>query len=150
LVGGGTDRITGIWGSSADDVWMISAGSNLRHYTKGTWSVSKSLAYPQALNAIWGSGPNDVWVVGNVGSLLHFDGTSWEKRDAGTVTKLAGVSGTAKDDVWIVGDGGTILHFDTKLETVLSPTTKALSVVRAVSKSSAWALGSAIFLRYGT
>jgi hypothetical protein len=82
LVPGNVKRSSGIWGTSAADVWIVSTRGRIHHWdgkslvvtvTAKGWDVLDS-----NLHAVSGSGPNDVWVVGD-NVALHRN----NRRDGG-------------------------------------------------------------------
>jgi hypothetical protein len=108
--------LRGIWGSSANDVWLVGDSGTIRHFGPNAteWAAIPSPTF-ETLHSVWGSGPNDVWAVGETGTILHWDGTSWRSSVAAfPVNKkkphLYGVWGSGPNDVWIVGDGGALRY----------------------------------------
>jgi len=137
-VGGLKGTVTGIWGSSPDDVWIlvdnrrtngnyqgsaIEAGKTMRGRpaapgvdTKGdklAWTVVDSQA-TVVLRGIWGSSADDVWAVGDHGTIRRFQANDlrWQIIDSPTNANLRAIWGTGPRDIWVVGDDGTILHWD--------------------------------------
>ncbi len=137
-VGGLKGTVTGIWGSSPDDVWIlvdnrrtnnnyqgspIEAGKTLHGRpaaagadTKGdtlAWTVVDSQA-TVVLHGIWGSSAADVWAVGDHGTIRHIypNDLRWQVVDSPTTANLRAIWGTGPNDIWVVGDEGTILHYD--------------------------------------
>jgi hypothetical protein len=103
--------LLGVWGSAANDVWVVgNPGANLR------WNGETWLAVPsgttESLRAVWGSGTSDVWAVGGAGAIVHWDGTTWTAVPSGTTQTLCGVWSSGPNDAWAVGGGGAILHWD--------------------------------------
>ena len=108
--------LTGIWGSSASDVWAIGDKGTIRRFTAGAerWEIVPSPT-TEPLRAIWGAAANDVWAVGDNGTILHWDGTTWKPAVAAFPVNrkkpdLHGVWGAGPNDVWIVG-ATLALHF---------------------------------------
>ncbi len=117
------------------------------------------LKYPQALTPI---AANDIWVVGNAKTTItgpiataHWNGSNWtlfSPPQVGSEEKeLNGVDGVASDDVWAVGayDVKTLVErWDgSRWQVVASPnagtnTSNMLTSVDALSRTSAWAVGS--------
>ena len=124
------------------------------------------LKYPQALAPI---AANDIWAVGNrtpsVNSDIttaHWDGSSWTLFSTPTLgtggREMNGADGVATDDVWAVGAYAAtganryktlVEHWDgSKWQVVTSPnvggstTLNTLTSVDALSRTSAWAVGS--------
>lgn len=109
--------LSAVWGSSANDVWVVGSGGTALHWDGADWTTT-SVGSLYSLYAIWGSGPNDVWAVSTPGAIYHttgfVDGTAqWSRApdiaDAGTDALSAGkvaraVWGTSASDVWIGGD----------------------------------------------
>lgn len=118
----GTDAtLRGIWGSTADDIYVIghmgSDGPTLMHYDGATWeSHGDRIPGLIDLEGIWGSGPTDIFVVGVVagsgddrGRVLHFDGRAWSIVSSGW-PHLVDVRGTVDGRVFAVGQFGYVIE----------------------------------------
>jgi cysteine-rich repeat protein len=120
-------RITGLWASSANDVFATATGA-VFHFNGSSWSLMTlppSVAGTLELYAVWGSGPADVYAAGEV--LIHYDGTSWSTLSLGVPAFLTAIDGTGPNDVWVVAEGGLVFHFDgVGFSRVPSGTTQAL------------------------
>jgi hypothetical protein len=57
-----------IWGSAADDVYLLTGGQ-IWHFDGRTWK--KVYTGKLGLSDIWGSSASDVFVVGENGTILH-------------------------------------------------------------------------------
>jgi hypothetical protein len=73
--------LSGVWGRSADDVWVIGEHGNIFHWDGCTWSPSKSNTSSYLLY-VTGSVPNAGWVLGYAESgqssgTLHWNGSGW-------------------------------------------------------------------------
>jgi hypothetical protein len=122
----GAARITGMWGSSADDLWLVGDNSEtvkwqLGWTMHGTRTKKGAFAWVEVdsqtsgvLEAVWGSSASDVWAVGDKGAIRHLGAgeTRWEIVTSPTKEPLHAVWGSSASDVWAVGDSGTILHWD--------------------------------------
>jgi len=115
-----TAILRGIWGSSANDVWVVGDTGTIRHFGPNATEAEIVESRTRSnLNAVWGSGPNDIWIVGDNGTILHFDGTSWSESVAAFSVgqkkpHLYGVWGSGSDDVWIVGNDIALHHGPTQ------------------------------------
>ncbi len=105
---GMTSRLTGVWGSSASDVYVTasSLGSlapvpTLLHFNGTAWTAAMHAAI---LEGIWGSGPGDILVSGREG-LARFDGTRWamDPRTA-DAAPLHALWASGPDDAWAAGE----------------------------------------------
>lgn len=150
-----------IWGSGANDVWMLDPSGagrvpgTMLHWDGTAWSYVPSIS--AQFSAIWGTGPNDVWAVGNGGVIAHWDGGSWTQVASGTTAPLATIWGSAPDDVWAAGSyaSGTaasaLLHWDgaawTKVEvpgfTVAAGSYLTIARIWGSGPSDVWAAGTA-------
>ncbi len=103
--GGGGDGQ--VWGTGANDVWVMSGSSQLAHYDGAQWKAV-DLDIVGDLSAVWGPAPNDLWAAGTAGAIAHYDGASWTQLThqpigAPFLRQLLSVHGTSSRDIWIVG-----------------------------------------------
>ena len=69
-------KFSGVWGSSANDVYSVGADGSILHYDGSSWSsMDSSTGY--WLGGVWGSSASDVFAVGGNGTILHYDGSNW-------------------------------------------------------------------------
>jgi hypothetical protein len=100
---------TGIWGSSASDIFVVGLEGTILHYDGRHWLRMPSPT-KQSLYELWGTSGTNVFAVGQGGTILHYDGRQWSGMLSPTQQNLYAVSGTSATDVFVVGDGGIILH----------------------------------------
>src|SRR6185369_11902051 len=94
--------LTGVWGSAADDVWIVGGPSDSVLHWDGSVISAVSTGTTASLLGVWGSGSADVWAVGHTdgpGIILHWDGSAWSAAAVGDITKLNCVWGTGPTDV---------------------------------------------------
>jgi hypothetical protein len=73
----GSSVITGVWGTSANDVFVGGWG-RIWHFNGSTWQsqdVSEHL-----LLRLHGTGPNNVYAVGEQSFIAHYDGAHWSAQ----------------------------------------------------------------------
>lgn len=134
-----TACLTGVWGSSPADVFVVADDGAVLRFDGSTWSMLRA-ADGQWLAAVWGSAADDVYAAGG-GRILHYDGTGWTEAWSGAGS-LHGIWGSAGDDVFAVGDYGLILHFDgSAWSTMDSGTTTALASVWGAAPDDVFATG---------
>jgi hypothetical protein len=123
------DTLQGIWGSSADDIYVVGDSGTIVHYDGASWSTVATGTTEQNLKAVWGSSGNDVWTVGdrrNVGggnyrfTIVHGtdNGSTWTDLAVTSGQNLKSIWGSSATDIWAVGDAWrsgssdryTILH----------------------------------------
>jgi hypothetical protein len=146
--GGGVDRVdtflypstinqpgapVDISGSSADDVWVLTASGDVIHFDGSSWQATDvppiyspdQRLYPKA---IYAAGQDDVWTVGYGGSgratyigyTQHWDGSAWTTEstpfDGQDPSFFRDIDGSGPDDIWVAGDAGylgdILLHWD--------------------------------------
>lgn len=93
--------VTGLWASSAGDVWASdSAGELLRTRDHGrTWTVTP--AGPGPLLAVGGAGPDDIYAVGEVGAIVRV-------RDGGR--KVDARPSPVRESLRAVWAGGEVVY----------------------------------------
>ncbi len=174
----GTPSIRGIWGSSANDVWMVADNSVYIPHERGltlhgtpidggppetdagfpldplVWTKVDSQSNV-TLEGVWGSSAADVWAVGRLGTIRHITPADdrWQRVASPTLEDLNWVWGSGPNDVWAVGYGGTILHYDgrsfSKATAELPLGAKpALRGVWGSGPNDVWIVGEGIVLHY--
>src|SRR5512140_1354517 len=140
---GTTANLTGVWGTSASDVWAV--GDNvILHYNGANWSVSGTTAL---LRGIWGSSSSNVWAVGWQplaqgifgAALLHYDGTSWSSIPMNELPLVA-ISGNSASDIWCVTEFGALLHYN-GTSWVTAVQSSSANSIWSTSPSDVWAVG---------
>lgn len=135
-------HFSGVWGSSASDVFAVGNRGTILHFDGSRWSRQKS-GTGKNLSAVWVASPTDAVAVGLDGVILHFDGRGWETEKSGTSKSLLAVWGSSASDVYAVGRGGTILHFDGRAWTRQpSPTRFDLNAAWGTSPTDVSAAGA--------
>lgn len=112
--------LSGVWGSSSDDVFIVggtSSDGEIHHFDGNAWSAMEVPADVGLLSWSFGFSSNDVWSVGLRGAVVHYDGTSWTEVSSNTDEDLWGVWGSSPNDIYIVGGNVfsgevTILHWN--------------------------------------
>ncbi|AKU96509.1 Type IV fimbrial biogenesis protein PilY1 [Labilithrix luteola] len=113
----------GIWGTSANDLWVIGQKGGVRHSNGAVgnggganqWTLLKNTFTADNLLGIWGSSNSDIWIVGEGGTIRHWSNDAsreWEIVPSPTTETLRAVWGSGPRDVWATGDNGTIIHWD--------------------------------------
>ena len=111
--------LLGIWGSSADDIFVVGAKGTILHYDGSGWtSMASGAGYD--LHSVWGSSVRDVYAVGALGTILHYNGVAWAPMSSGTTGWLRSVWGRAANDVFAVDESGNVLHSDGNTWRVMS------------------------------
>jgi hypothetical protein len=111
-------ELTGVWGSSASDVFAVGYNDKnlgvILHYDGSSWSIMTVDTIRVNFAGVWGSSASDVFAVGayKLGkSIMHYDGSSWLLMTNGINAALSGVWGSSASDVFAVGWNGMILHY---------------------------------------
>lgn len=117
LSAGTTVELHGVWGTAANDVYVVGAGGTVLRYDGAKLSPMAS-GTQTTLRGVWGSGASAVYAVGGDkqdGVVLRHDGSKWaalhQQKDAG----LYSVWGSGASDVHAVGygsSGGVALRYD--------------------------------------
>ena len=152
MISGTTNTLESVWGSSADDVFVVGGGGTIMHYDGNSWT-SMSSGTTEPLYDIWGSGPDNVFAVGGgfdaAGTIVHYDGTAWTEMTSGATERLWGVWGSSSDDVFVVGEEGTILHYNGNSWSAMnSGITSGFRGVWGTSSSNVYAVGGSTVIHY--
>ena len=79
-----------IWGSAADDVWIVGPGGDLDktiyHYDGVKWKTD-GISRPLSLLSVWGFGKNNVWFGGMDGRLWYYDGNNLKEHSRFETTR---------------------------------------------------------------
>ena len=134
-----------IWGSAADDLYVVKSSAHVSHYAAGAWA-SEVMTHGFCTD-IWGTSATDIWVVGwdnGDPHMQHFDGASWAYVSPPNSEGLWGVHASSPSDAWAVGGKANVLHFDGSGWTISSSelVNNTLYGVWAVSPTNVWAVGS--------
>ena len=94
LTPSGVAALFKVWGSGADDVYVVGDVGVVLHYDGSDWS-ELLVGAEDDLVAVWGTGPDNVVAVGgrSNGIVAHWNGTEWRTE---FVTPLPGLNG-----VWL-------------------------------------------------
>ena len=66
--------VNAIWGSGADDVYVLAnGGADLLHWNGSTWKTMSQFSVNAGvfMYALWGTGPNNLYAGGDAGTILH-------------------------------------------------------------------------------
>jgi hypothetical protein len=111
---GGLDGFD-VWGSSADDVFVVGktlVGGSIAHYDGDVWTTTYTTKH--GLYGVWGSSAKDVYAVGESSTILHYDGVSWTPLDPppdGNSKTFQDVWGSSSSDIFVVGSD-RVYHYD--------------------------------------
>ncbi|HZI13223.1 MAG TPA: hypothetical protein VE153_22775 [Myxococcus sp.] len=109
-----------VHGTSAEDVWAVSANGLLRR-NGGTWSgvdLGNPLTNSERLTGVYAASPSAVWVVSaedfsvTNGRIRRWNGSSTSQEHVLEGQVLHAVHGSSASDVWAVGKGGAAVHRD--------------------------------------
>jgi hypothetical protein len=96
-----------VWGSAADDVYVVGQVGVILHFDGTGWTHQPS-GSTSVLVTVAGSSATDVYAVGGPPfALLHNDGTGWKSEEPpGIASGLGGVAFGANGDLFAVGLAG--------------------------------------------
>jgi hypothetical protein len=106
-------QVLDIWGSAADDVFILRDGNSVLHYDGTAWTDGPAYATP-SFRDVWVDAQGGAFAVGASGTVYRGEtsgyGRRWYRMPSGTEENLMGVWGDG-DDAVAVGDQGTILRY---------------------------------------
>lgn len=107
-----------MWGSSPQDIWMVSGpgeSGDVAHFDGKLWTRDEQVsAFGGTPAAVWGTGqPGEVWMLKGA-RLLRHDGKAWQdlKVQFPLNIVLKSMWGSSAQTIWIAGetDGGATSH----------------------------------------
>lgn len=98
-----------VWGTSAEQVFVVGQRGVLLAYDGTTWTAEES-GTGEDLVSLWGTAPDNILAVGGRqnGVVAHYDGDGWTSRVLDFVPGLNGVWMRRADIAHVGGVGGTI------------------------------------------
>ncbi len=94
------DSYEGMWGASANDVFVLAWDGTVLRYDGATWGTSLPSPAATTVGGIFGLSGSDVWIGIGAGAA-HFDGTTWSMYAVSDYTNWAGAFwGFSTNDIW--------------------------------------------------
>jgi len=122
MASGTTSGLTGVWGTSATNVFAVDGQGVIYRFDGASWSEAYRANFQ--LDDIWAGSPAGVFAVGRfnfpsaVDDIVHYDGANWttaRAQNLDTDEAFASIWGSSATDVFAVGttfDYGLIMHYD--------------------------------------
>jgi hypothetical protein len=139
--------LNAVWGSAADDVWVVGSDGVIFHFDGKTLQPVPSTT-TRSLHALSGTGPDDIWAAGDEGTTLHWDGNRFEFIERWEIATILGINAIAPDNVWIVGliptdRVGFVRHYDgVEWSTAPVPGSASLWEIWSSSPEDIWLVGT--------
>lgn len=101
LRNGGT---RGIFGSLADDVWLVGSARKLYHFDGTAFSLvpGPDDEWGCDLGGGFATSKKNAWLSGGSGCIFHWDGSAWKKTETGMKETIYSIHGSDPDNVWAV------------------------------------------------
>jgi hypothetical protein len=143
-IGGVTDSLLAVWGSSPDEIFAVGANGTALHYQGTSWQPT-STGLTHYLRGVWGSSPDNVFAVSDshsgTGKIIRWQGSAWTESLSASVPFKA-IWGSGPDFIVAVAAGGRIYHFDGNVWTEQSSgTAEDLRGVWGSSPTNVYAVG---------
>lgn len=114
--------LSSVWGSSANDVWVVGAFGSVLHWDGKAWASVPAPTHV-SLRAIWGTGPGDVWAVSSPDAIFRSTGFSNGTTQWTVATPVKDMTGetpavvntvwsSAPGDVWVGGEATGVIRDD--------------------------------------
>jgi hypothetical protein len=103
-----------VWGTSADNVFILGAMGRVYHYDGDTWERT-DLGQSVELGILGGSPDNGVFAAGHNGMIFHYDGEEWSQVLEAEGTRFRGIWGSSSGDVYASGSSyevGAIFRYN--------------------------------------
>ncbi len=135
---GTTSTLFGVWGTAADNVWIVGGdpignGDDdvVLHWNGSDLTAETVPARGAALFKVWGAGADDVFISGEGGTILHRTASGWADVSVSTVSSLLTVHGCSASDVYAVGGQSAYYYDGTSWAELSEP--EILGIVNGVS-----------------
>lgn len=141
--------ITGIWGSSANNIYFTSANRIMHFDGVNLEPVYTDYSRTSRFTNIWGTSDNDIFAINEIGFIYHFDGANWKTMNSNSIGDLYSISGTSHYDIFVSGNNGTILHYNgNEWSNMFSGTDLAITGIYCISPTNVYAVTSTSILYY--
>lgn len=109
----GVNAFFKVWGTSAENVYVVGQNGAMLHYDGSSWS-ELLVGASDDLISLWGTGPDNIVAVGgrNSGVVSIFDGEKWHSDTLPIYPGLNGVWMKTPELAHVVGVFGTVLELD--------------------------------------
>ncbi len=137
-----SEDLNGVWGSSANDVWVVGSGGRVLHWN-GCALAPRNAGTTKDLFAIGGRSASDVWIAGD-GVVLHWDGKTFsDKTPKGAGILRAVGAATDGGSLFVAGDKGAVwrLTQDGSWKAEATASSLDIKAIAAVDSSLVWAVG---------
>ncbi len=123
----GVDQLLKVWGTGADNVYVVGQRGVVLHFDGATWK-EELVGASDDLVSLWGTGPDRIVAVGGRSNAIVsvWDGSSWKTTSLAPAPGLNGVWMRTPGVAHVVGTYGTLADLDLatmKLTTVDPPPT---------------------------
>lgn len=137
-----------VWGTGADNVYVVGQRGVVLHRTGGAWREELA-GVSGDLVSIWGTDASHILAVGGRGNALvtRWDGHAWTARSLDPLPGLNGVWMRTPDAAHAVGVNGVVIRLDLATLTVTeerAPTTLDLHAVFGDSRGGLTAVGGSL------
>lgn len=144
VLAGVTTQAIGVWGSAADDVWLVGLGGQILHHGPSGLRTEPRVSSTH-LNAVSGADRELVWAVGEGGTTLRLaPGRSTAVTGALDTESVRDVWAASATDVWVVGDAGVARHDGVSLRREQDPAfegTSGFASVWGSAPDDVWLVG---------
>jgi len=102
-----------VWGTRADDVWIVGTGGATVHWDGAVWTRVESGTTARLLT-VRGRASDDIYAVGGLGTptVIHYDGTSWSPVAVDAFGGLMGIWTAPDHGIGISGERGVLMAHD--------------------------------------
>ncbi len=102
-------NLTGVGGTSANDLWVVGENGVVMHNTTGEWETV-DVGTSATLWGIEVLANGNAYIVGNNGFAVRHDGTTLTALPTGIDNNLYDISASSSDVIWAVGNRGATLR----------------------------------------
>jgi len=123
---GTTETLNSVWGTSANEVFVVGENGTMLRYNGSVWSGIPIIK--RDYHCIFGTSSPNIFAVGKNGKISYYQSGRLTDMQSGTTQVLLGVWVSSSNDAFAVGSNGTILLYSESVSSENTPPAASFTV----------------------